>query len=192
LRYGRATDNYVVAVNFARENGFAQDVDERLKANLGERAIPIRDSFSDDAMRGRERQILERIRGAFALVIPGDVLDFTLVAALPTDRASLVVDYAVGPGDGFYFREDDEHIPANRRPLFMGIEMDWKLTLSVPDGSSKAFSFRLASSPADNITYQAPSVQEASAARASIYDSMAASAFDDFGAVATKKFGVGQ
>ena len=138
------------------------------------------------------------IANAFRQIIPEDVLEFS--KDCPDQCVNFDIDYKVNTNSSVYYDDRQKKLPENERTYYPGISIDWDFGIRIPE-RTKDYKFSLSSFPASTISYDTPTPDEApadkdfanvlNADRSSIYNSMTASAFDDFKAYLIYRLGIG-
>jgi len=184
LTYAKRTQHYRVRVAFERHNEIPTDIERQLEHHFEvNNVLSIGDSFSDDNMRARERQILSSVMSAVNAVIPEDVLEFT--DSGPADQdVTFIITYKVKSGKSLYFRDTDSQIAADIRPYYPGVYVAWDFEIRIPS-QRQGYRFSLESNPASEIRYAYSYGSETR----TVYDRMAESAFEDFRRELIKRLG---
>lgn len=199
LNYAKTTGNYCVKVIFERHNEIPEDIIEQLKTEFEVKNIlPLGDTFSDAEMSGREDRLLTVIADAFRHIIADDILEFSNDCT--GDCVNFLVKYSVGSKDSIYYDNRQEKLSDKEKTFYPGIFIDWDFNIKIPD-QPQNYNFELASNPASEISYDSNSDERddntkdfakvLDTDKNFIYDSMAASAFDDFRANLIYRMGIG-
>lgn len=199
LKYAKETQNYRVKVVFERHNEISPNVVEELKKEFEVKNIlSLGDTFSDVKMTRRENGLLAVVADAFRQGIADDILEFS--SECSSECINFSVAYKVGSKDSLYYDLRQKDLPEEDRTFYPGIFIDWDFGLKIPNQPHN-YNFALASSPAAEISYDTNSDEEnpgkedfakvLDADKSYIYDSMAASAFDDFKANLVYRMGIG-
>ncbi len=200
LRYAKATQNYRVNVVFERHNEISPNIVEELKKEFEVKNIlSLGDTFSDAKMSRRESGLLTVVAEAFKYVIPDDILEFS-TDQCDGECVGFAVKYNIGSKDSLYYDLRQEKVPEDDRVYYPGIFINWDFGIKIPN-QSENYNFELASVPAAEIAYDSNPDAEASggsdfnkvldADKNYIYDSMVASAFEDFRANLIYRMGIG-
>lgn len=200
LRYAKTTQNYRVNVVFERHNEISPNVVEELKKEFEvKRVLALGDTFSEGKMQQRERQLFVVTADAFRIVIPDDILEISDGCA--GECVTFLITYNVNSGDSLYYDLRQEKMSDDERTFYPGIFIDWDFDVKIPN-QPQSYSFKLASSPATEISYDSsPNMEFQSeedfskvleADKNYIYDSMVSSAFDDFKTNLIYRMGIGQ
>jgi len=198
IKYARTADPCVL-VTFERKNAIPETIVEDLKKEFEvKKVMPFDDAFSDEKISGREGKLLTSIVGAFGQVMPSDILDISTECS--GDPVKFLVRYEIWAGDSIYLDSSQDKLPEPEKTYNPGIGFTWNFGIRIP-GTAKNYEFEMKSVPAKQITYES-ALGEAtergrdadavlSANRGNIYDSMVASAFEDFRANLVYKMGIG-
>ena len=173
LTYAKRTQHYRVRV---ASNVIPTDIERQLEHQFEvSNVLSIGDSFSDDNMRSRERQILSSVMSAVNAVIPEDVLEFT-DSGLADQDVTFIVTYKVKSGKSLYFRDTDNQIAADIHPYYpaSGVYVAWDFECAFPH-SGKVTDLvwnQIRRVRSDRFSYGSET--------RTVYDRMAESAFEDF------------
>lgn len=198
LDFAKTTQNFRVKVDFERRNEIPPDVVEKLKKEYEvKKMIPLDDTFSDEKMSRREALLLSVVAEAFGKIIPDDVLEIS--GECPSECVTFLVKYRISSED-IYYDLRQKKVPDDERVYYPGIFIDWDFGIKIPNQSDD-YNFNLASKPAEEIEYDSNSdaLSEANkdfadvlnADKGNIYNSMAASAFEDFKENLIFRMGIG-
>lgn len=200
LRYAKTTQNYRVKVVFERHNEIPQNIIEELKKEFEVKNIlSLGDTFSDEKMSQRENRLFTVVGEAFRYIIPDDILEFSTECT--GECITFAVKYKVGSKDSLYYDLRQEKQPEEERVYYPGIFINWDFGIQISN-QPQNYNFALSSVPAAEITYDSNSDERSSgggndfnkvldADKNYIYDSMVASAFDDFRASLIYRMGIG-
>lgn len=199
LKFAKETQNYRIKLNFKRRIEIPANIEEELKREFEvEKILPLGDTFSDENMNNRENVLTSLISAAFKQIIPEDVLEFSKDCS--AQCVNFVIDYQVNSNDSVYYDLRQKTLPENERTYYPGISIDWNFGIQIPE-QTKNYAFELASFPASEIYYDTTTPDEAPANKefadvlnedkSIIYNSMTASAFDDFRANLVYRLGIG-
>lgn len=182
LQFAKSTDRYKVFVAFAGDNEIPANIEDRVMSITGlSQIVPIMPSFTTSMNKTREARILEKISSSFGKVIPGDILQFAAGQASSQD-VRFVVGYVIRASGDLYYPVKQEHLAETKRDWYTGIEFQWDFHIVVPGAEDSSFQLALKSEPAQ--LFQVASGRtdsEGGLAPLEVYDSMADSAFGDFG-----------
>ena len=184
LEHAKYTEQYKIFVTFSGDNEIPIDIEARIRAANGlTQVVPVTPSFMPPVNQARENRILQRISDSFGKVIPGDILQFT--AGQPSSRdVRFIVTYVIRASGEMYYPEKQKQLAVAKRDWYTGISFDWNLYIGVPGSDSPAFQLALKSEPAE--VFQVAYTRVAGAAEqlppSEVYNSMADSAFESFGA----------
>ena len=199
LSYAKQTQNYHVQVVFERHNEIPQNIVEELKKEFEVKSVlSLGDTFSDAKMGGRENGLFKVVAEAFQQVIPDDILEFS--TGCSDECVIFTVNYKIGAKDSLYYDDRQEKLSDAERTFYPGIFINWDFNIKTPN-QPQNYNFELASIPAQEIEYDTHSTDESSdkndfskvldADKNYIYDSMVASAFDDFKTNLVHRMGIG-
>jgi hypothetical protein len=200
LRYASATQNFRVKVAFERHVDIPQNLEEEIKKDFEvKNVLPLGGSLSVEKMKNRESRLLMLISDAFKQVIPDDILEIT--SECLEECVDLSVRYDVDPMNSIYYDLRQKDSAENDRVYYPGILIDWEFVIRIPQRSDD-YEFSLESLPAREISYDSNSDGSVSANKdfsevlssdlGNVYDSMVASAFDDFKANLIFRMGIGE
>jgi hypothetical protein len=197
MKYARS-NSPCVFVRFERDNQIPPTIVEDLKKEYEvDKMVTTGDSFSNEKMSRREGVLFTEVVGAVTRVIPNDILDISTECT--GEVIQFQVKYEIG-ADSIYFDTAQEKLPDSDKTYYPGIFILWDFGVLIP-GAAEAYNFELESIPASTIRYDGD--YDASAALkpgfekilqaniGSMYDSMAASAFEDFRANLIFRMGIG-
>lgn len=199
LENARNSLNNCVAVNFTRRNTVPPGYVEGLKEEYGYvRILNFDDSFSDAKMEQRESGVITALAETFRTVIADDVLK--LAPRCDDGGSRFVIDYTVVPDDLVWFDLRQERFSPTARTWYPGVYFNWNFTVEIP-GHAEAYRFSMKSAPAETIDYDGANAsldgteddfgELLKRDLPVIYNSMAASAFNDFRSNLIHKFGIG-
>lgn len=200
LKYARATQGYRVKVIFKRQNDIPVDFVEDMKQYFNvKKLLSLDDSLSDEKMNRREGHLLAVVTTVFNKAIPDDILEIS--KECPDKCVEFLVEYKMDLLDSLYYDERQKNLPEDDRTYYPGIYIDWNFGVQIPE-QQQSYSFSLSSVPAEHITYNSNSDEETeknkdftdvlNADKSNIYDSMVASAFDDFQTNLISRIGMGE
>lgn len=165
-----------------------------LPAKYGNKTVePMGPSFTAALNQRRESLISQRIKDAFAKVIPADVLEFADVTRYSRVKAESVKDaplsfdvsYTVFPSGAIYV---NSRLPEAQRRYYTGIAFVWKVAIYAK--GEPVYTFEQISKPPPRFTVSTYSRYRTAASRSQIYDRMAATAFDNFSDRIVEHFGI--
>lgn len=190
IDYARSTGHYKVRIVFERQNEIPKGIEDDLARSFGvSNVLPIGDSFSDQRMAGREASITAAVQAAFDTVMARDILALNGLGEDQTEPV-FVIHYAVTAGRTLYYRESDASQEACSRPHYPGIGFSWSFQIRIPPKFGTTYSLGVTSRPADHISYSPTTyVFGGDGEKATIYDAMAQSAFDNFREVLIQRLG---
>ena len=200
LRYARSTQNFQVTLAFERKLEIPPNFEEVVRSEFDiKKVLPLGDALSPEKMAGREGRLITLMSEAFAQVIPDDILE--IVGKCPEKCVTLTVNYEVDPMNSVYYDLRQEKVPEAERTWYPGIYIDWTFLVRIPE-QEREYKFELGSSPAETITYDTNSdkpydpnedfAKVLSSDKGNVYDSMVASAFDDFRSNLIFRMGIGE
>jgi|GEM_PF-3352059 len=200
LRYARETQNYRVKIVFERHNEIPENLVEELKDEFEVKNIlPLGDTFSEANMNQRESGLFWVVTDAFKEAIPNDILEFS--SNCSAECSVFTVKYTINPKDSLYYDSRQKKLPEAERIFYPGILINWNFNIKTPN-QLHSYDFDLESRPAKEITYDTNSDNENSdkenmakvldADKKYIYDSMVASAFNDFKQNLVYRMGIGR
>ncbi|MBP6003262.1 MAG: hypothetical protein KA746_07495 [Pyrinomonadaceae bacterium] len=200
LRYARSTQNFQVTLAFERKLEIPPNFEEVVMSDFDiKKVLPLGDALSAEKMAGREGRLITLMSEAFAQVIPDDILE--IVGKCHEKCVTLTVNYEVDPMNSVYYDLRQEKVPEPERTWYPGIYIDWTFLVRIPE-QEREYKFELESSPAETITYDTNSekpydpnedfAKVLSSDKGNVYDSMVASAFDDFRSNLIFRMGIGE
>lgn len=200
LKYAKETQNYRIKVEFVKDVKIPPNLEEELKEEFEVKNIlPLGDSLSDEKMKTREKALLGVVADTFRKVIPDDILELSNDCA--ESCVKFKINYKIDAKYSLYYDLRQKDVPSADKIYYPGILIDWDFSVQLPNQASN-YNFRLDSIPAENISYDT-NLSEAEQSKKNfadilkadlglIYDSMVASAFDDFKANLIYKMGIGE
>lgn len=201
LNYAETTQSYRVKLVFERHNEISPNIVEELKRDYEvKKVLPFDDTFSEDKMVRRESSLLRVVTDAFKQVIADDILEFSSECA-GDNCVTFIIKYTVSSKDSLYYDPREKKLPEAERTWNPGIFIDWDFAVRIPE-QSQTYNFSLASKPAEHITYDSNAEEsfsgkvdvekEMQVDKNNLYDSMVASAFDDFRKSLVFRMGIGE
>ncbi|MCD9187363.1 MAG: hypothetical protein LUM44_13090 [Pyrinomonadaceae bacterium] len=200
LKYAKETQNYRIKVEFAKDNKIPPNLEEELKEEFEvKKILPLGDSLSDEKMKNREKALLGVVADALRKVIPDDILEFSNDCS--ENCVKFKINYKIDAKYSLYYDTRQEKLTDAERIYYPGILIDWDFSVQLPNQTSN-YNFKLDSIPAEQISYDSKLTEDEQSNRSfedilkadlgNIYDSMVASAFDDFRANLIYKMGIGE
>lgn len=200
LKYAKETQNYRVKVEFAKDIKIPPNIEQELKEEFEVKNIlPLGDSLSDEKMKDREKALLGVVTDAFRKVIPDDILE--LSNDCTENCVKFKINYTIDAKYSLYYDTRQEAVPNADKIYYPGILIDWDFSVQLPN-QTRSYNFKLDSIPAENISYDTKMTEGEQSNKnfadilkadlGIIYDSMVASAFNDFKANLIYKMGIGE
>jgi len=199
LNFAKITQNFHVKVVFNRQGEIAPTIVEDMKKKFHvKRMLPIGDSFSNERMTPRERKLFQVVDEAFKQVIPNDIIEIS--NGCVGDCVQFLIDYRIDFTNSVYWDLRQEKVAEDGVVYYPGIGIDWDFKVQIPN-RPETYEFSLDSKPANEISYDSNADESTAenkdfaevldADKSLIYDSMVASAFDDFKVHLLAKTGMG-
>ncbi len=199
LNYAKQTQNYHTQIVFERFNEIPPDIVEELKKEFEvKKVLSLGDTFSDAKMSRRQDGLFGVVADGFRKVIPDDILEFSTECA--GECVIFTVKYKIGAKDSLYYDTRQKDLSDEERTFYPGIFINWNFNIKIPN-QPQNYNFELASIPAEHLDYDGDSDEITSdkdtsekiseADKNHLYDSMVASAFDDFKANLVYRMGIG-
>ncbi|KAK0039382.1 hypothetical protein Bpfe_031215 [Biomphalaria pfeifferi] len=150
-------------------------------------------------MKNREKALLGVVADALRKVIPDDILELSNDCA--ENCVKFKINYKIDAKYSLYYDTRQEDVPNVEKIYYPGILIDWDFSVQLPNQTS-GYNFKLDSIPAEQISYDTKLTEGEQSNKnfadilkadlGIIYDSMVASAFDDFKANLIYKMGIGE
>lgn len=153
-------------------------IEEFVKKQTGSSKVaPVGPAFTKERNERREYEITKEMQSALRSIFSDDLF---LLEAKDQPGVRFVVRHKVKGSGDWYTRKQEDKLPLAERDVFVGIYVDFEVTLEV--GAEK-FPVKIVARPAPNFSVRST---------ASVYDVMAETAFSEFQQKVIAAYGFGK
>lgn len=168
LKYLRDNNVFNVSLRF----NSSSLVDDLYTDDTYYNIIPITPSFTEERNASRENDVFRTIQSSFGQLFPTDIFHLNNSKNNLVPQIKVAYSYK-NKSQSLYYPVEQEYIPDEQKTWYYGIEIEWFISIYLPNSDTAIFEYGFESVPAQEFESEIYSPLE-------VYNDMALSAFNDF------------